>query len=70
MNIEIFNLPTRWELSCQFHATGMRCQRLLDKILGGPQSQSGFCGDNKYLWPLFGIKLLLFSRPDCSHTLR
>jgi hypothetical protein len=50
----IFDLSTRWKWMVNFmplllYRQGRRPQYPLDKKLGGPQSQSGCCGEQKNL---------------------
>jgi hypothetical protein len=61
------------EVSGQFHApaalsTGKEPRYPLHWILGGPQSQSGPCGEEKNLFPLPGKEPLPPSSLACRYT--
>jgi hypothetical protein len=54
------------EVSGQVHAPAALPQYLLDRRLGGSQSQSGYCGEEKNLLSVLGIKPQFLGSPDHS----
>jgi hypothetical protein len=67
----ILNIGTRWRGVVSFmplllYLKGMSLHYPLDRRLGGPQSQSGCCGEEKNLLPFPGIISQFLSHPAYS----